>query len=136
MKKLLAMMLATVLMVTAFQVPASAAVIDDGAVEPMWENTGVVNCFVSLTDDGYGSAEALVRGYPNVTFISCEVYVYLQVGSDWEYIGDYRFESFSNRLLGAYEFETVEGGYYKADFTITVTAGTVDEVIMLTEYSE
>ena len=135
LKKLLVALLAATLMVSALPLSASAAAIEN-EVMPLWDNTGTVSCFVSLTDDGQGTAEASIRGYAGATSITCKVYVYLQNGSDWDYVTEDYFESSTNRLLGVCEFSAVNGGYYKAEYTITVTKDNVTEVITCTAYSE
>ena len=136
MKKLLAMMLATVLMVTALQVPVSAAVIDDGAVEPAWVNTGTVHGFISFTDDCYGTAVIYVAGQTGTTSITCMITVYVLEGSEWEFVTDHLCSSDDPSLGGSCDFEANPGSSYKAEYEITVTRNNFDEVITHTVYED
>lgn len=134
LKKLLVALLAATLMVSALPLSASAAKIENEAT-PWWTNTGVVNCYLSINDDGSASAEALIRGKAGVSSIECDVYVYVMSGSTWTYVTEGHFSTQAAYLVDCCEFTARYGCSYKAEYTITVTKNGVDEVITHTSYS-
>ena len=131
-RKLIAFILMVVTILSIIPCTASAAVVD--TVAPFWLNTGSVSCKIGFPDDGYGYAEACVMGHPTVSEIQGDVYVYRKVGSSWVYVGEEHKTVASCTLIISCKFTPVDGAYYRADYTFTVTKNGVDEVITQTKY--
>lgn len=132
-RKLIAFILTLVTILSIVPCTVSAATVDD-TVAPLWQNTGSVSCKIGFPNDGYGYAEACVMGHPTVTQIHGDVYVYRQVGSSWVYVGEEHKTVDSCTLILSCKFDPVDGAYYRADYTFTVTKNGIDEVITQTKY--
>lgn len=132
-RKLISLILTLVTILSIVPCTVSAATVDD-TVAPMWQNTGAISCKIGFPDDGYGYAEAYVMGHPTVTQIHGDVYVYKQVGSSWVYVSEEHKTVESCSLILSCKFDPVDGAYYRADYTFTVTKNGIDEVITQTKY--
>lgn len=125
------LLIVTILSIVPCTVSAATA---DNSVSPLWINTGSVSCKIGFPDDGYGYAEACVMGHPTASKIHGDVYVYRQVGTSWVYVGEEHKTVDSCTLILSCKFDPVDGAYYRADYTFTVTKNNVDEVITQTKY--
>ena len=131
MKKTILTLLAIItLLASATVIPANAALPDTGeTVQPMWDNTSMLNIAISFPEEGYGFSECVVIGKTGVTKIVIEIVVYKRVGLSWVQVAEKR-ETF-NHFNGASscQFLPVEGSTYKSTYKITVTKNNIDEVI-------
>lgn len=130
--KFIAAFLAIIALLAVIPLTASGA--SNDAIAPCWQNTGVVSCKIGFSDDGYGYAEAHVMGHPTANKIKADVYVYRQVGSAWVYVGEEHKTVNSSSLTISCKFNSIEGAYYRADYTLVVTKNGVDETITNTVY--
>lgn len=130
--KFIAAFLAIIALLAVIPLTASGAANDE--IAPYWQNTGVVSCKIGFSDDGYGYAEAHVMGHPTANKIKADVYVYRQVGSAWVYVGEEHKTVNSSSLTISCKFNSIEGAYYRADYTLVVTKNGVDETITNTVY--
>ena len=124
------MVIVTVLMCTAM--PIQAAVVQPD-VEPMWDNTNTI--IIGLSFPNNGCAEASVCGKTGVTQITIDICVYRQSGNSWIYVTE-AHKTVTNKMTCALgcQFTPINGAYYRADFTFTITKGGVDEIIEKTKY--
>lgn len=120
MKKFLAMTMILAVMLPLFCLGASAAV--------QWDNTLSIIQGVSGYK-GYGEAYINITGKSGVTAIDGTVTVYIQNGSNWDYVTTNTCSSTDNALYLYAEFTSIKGCYYRADYTIHVYKGTNCETI-------
>lgn len=129
--KMLAMLMAVLTMFLCVVMPINAAIAEPD-VEPLWDNTGMINLSLGFPD--YGYAEATVIGKSGVTKIILDVYVYRQIGSSWTYVAE-NHKTVTGTVGGiSCQFTAVSGSYYRADYTFTVTKNGVQEIINETKY--
>ena len=129
--KMLAMLMAVLTMFLCMVMPINAAIAEPD-VEPLWTNTNHITITLSFPDNGY--AEASIIGKTGVTKITIDIYVHRQSGSSWIYVNE-AHQTFYNIGGGlSCKFTPVDGAYYRATYTFTVTKNGVDEVITETQY--
>lgn len=129
-KTILTLIAIITLLASATVIPASAALPDNGeTVQPMWDNTSVLNIAIDFPEEGYGFSECLVLGKGAVTKIVIEIVVYKKVGLSWVQIAEKRETIISHAGLSSCQFAPVEGVTYKSTYKITVTKNNIDEVI-------
>lgn len=131
MKKTILTLIAIItLLSTVAVLPTYAALPDTGGtVEPMWDNTDVINIAIDFPEYGYGFSECVVLGKGGVTQIVIEIVVYKQVGLSWVQVAE-KQETINHRAgLSSCQFTPVEGATYKSTYKITVTKNNIDEVI-------
>ena len=133
LKKTLSLLLVMLSLLSVFAVGVSAS---DIGIQPLWDNTAVINCRVYVNSDGVGCAESLVMGHFGASKITIDVIVYEENGSDWDYVGEDHLTANDEVCMLNYQFAASSEIRYKADFTFTVTKNGVDEVIEKTCYSE
>ncbi len=129
MKKLTVSIIAILVLVLTVLSPVSAAQ-PDGL---QWDNTNLVSASIGFYS-GIGDAEALVIGKPDTTQTKIDVVVYKQTTSGWTYVNEAHASRMAQNCGIECDFDAVYNGYYKADFTFTVTRYGVDEIIYRTEY--
>ncbi len=132
MKKVILIVL-SVLMLATVAVPAGAAAVDNGStIQPLWTNTSFVDaCFGYV--DGLGYVESAVSGNFGVSSIQTDMYLYKQVGDDWEYVDELHDIQYKKNAVTSLAFEA-NGEYFRADYTFVVTKNGVAEVIERTIY--
>ena len=131
MKKTILTLIAIItLLSTVAVLPTYAALPDTGGtVEPMWDNTSLVNIAIGFPEEGYGFSECVVLGRSGVTKIVIEIIVYKKVGLSWIKIAE-KQETINHFNGGSScQFTPVEGVTYKSTYKITVTKNNIDEVI-------
>lgn len=133
MKRTLSLVLVILSLLSIFAVSVSA---DDYGIQPLWDNTSTISCRVIMRNDGYGYAEAEVLGYFEVDKIKVDVYLYVQNGSNWDYVGEDHVSVEDYVAAISYQFVPDDGAYYRADYTFTVTKNGVDEVIQKSSYKQ
>ncbi len=133
MKKVIITVLSVIMLVSVVAVPVSAAAVDNGTVQPLWTNTTMIDCDIALID-GVGYAESIVKGKFGATSVKTDMYLYKQVGTDWVYVTELHDIQYQRAAGTSCSFQGVEGEYFRADYTFTVTKGGVDEVINRTIY--
>lgn len=133
MKRVFILLLSAVLLLSATLIPIHAATDEDYGVMPCWTNTCTISVHVVFID-GVGYAEAMLVGYPTSSRVRIDVTVYKQSGSDWEYLAEKHVDKAASLTDISCPFEIVDGGYYKADYTFTVTDNGFDEVVTRTAY--
>ena len=129
--KIMATVMAVLTMLMCMALPIQAAVVEPD-VEPMWDNTATITLTLGFPD--YGYAEASIFGKPGVTKIIIDVFVYRQSGSSWIYVNEKHTTINSQAGVISCQFTPVDGAYYRADYTFTVTKDGVDEVINKSQY--
>ncbi len=137
MKKTILTLIAIItLLSTAAILPTYAALPDNGGtVEPMWDNTDMLNIAIDFPEEGYGFSECIVIGKNGVSKIVIEIVVYKQVGLSWTQIAQ-KQETINNYYGGAScQFTPVSGATYKSTYKVTVTKNNIDEVIEKTKIS-
>ncbi len=137
MKKTILTLIAFITLLTSVSlIPANAAIADPGeTVMPLWDNTSTLTIAMIFEDNGYGYAEGTVVGKIGVTKIVADVTVYKQVNSAWVQVTSN--QTIINGKGGVFScpFPAENGAYYKADYVITVTRNSVDEIITKTKYA-
>ena len=131
MKKTILTLIAIItLLASATVIPANAALPDTGeTVQPMWDNTDIINIAIDFPEYGYGFSECVVLGKGGVTQIVIEIVVYKQVGLSWVQVAE-KQETINHRAgLSSCQFTPVEGATYKSTYKITVNKNNIDEVI-------
>lgn len=129
MKKMLSVLILTVLMVSCFSVSAAAAM--PPTAELMWDNIGAASGDMRFSgaDGTDGCADTIVLGKPGVTKIEGKVVVYKHVGSEWVYVTEAsKTVEWQNCTL-AVEFTGEHGYEYKAEFHFVVYKGDKGEVL-------
>lgn len=136
MKKTILTLIAFITLLTSVTlIPANAAIADPGeTVMPLWDNTATIHLAIDFNPNGYGYAEATVIGVPGVTKIVVDIQVFRQYGTSWVSVAEKEITVNSLNGLFSCPFVPVEGAYYKADYTITVSKNNVDEIINKTIY--
>ena len=129
--KLFATMVAVVTLLMCMAMPIQAAVVEPD-VTPLWNNTATLTLTLGFPD--YGYAEATIVGKSGVTKIVADVYVYRQSGSSWIYVDEEHLTVNDMFAVISCQFTAINGVYYRADYTFTVTKGSVNEVINKTQY--
>lgn len=129
--KMLAMLMAILTVFLCMVMPINAAIAEPD-VEPLWDNTATITLTLGFPDQGY--ADATIVGKSGVSKIIIDIYVYRQSGSSWIYVAEEH--KTINGMYGVIscQFTPINGAYYKADYTFTVTKNNVDEVINKTKY--
>lgn len=129
--KIMATLMAVLSLVMCMAMPIQAAVVDN-QIQPQWDNAATLTLSLGFPD--YGYAEATIVGKSGVTKIVVDVYVYRQSGSSWIYVTE--GHKTINGMYGTFscQFTPVNGAYYRADYTFTLTKGSVNEVINKTQY--
>lgn len=129
--KIMATLMAVLSLVMCMAMPIQAAVVDN-QIQPQWDNTATLTLVMSFPGDGY--AEATIVGKTGVTKIVVDIFVYRQSGSSWVYVAE--THKTINGMYGivSCQFSPINGAYYRADYTVTVTKGSVNEVINKTQY--
>ena len=130
--KIMVTLMAVLSLVMCMAMPIQAAVVDN-QIQPQWDNTATLTLMLEFPGDGY--AEATIMGKTGVTKIVADVFVYRQSGSSWVYVAE--THKTINGMYGivSCQFTPINGAYYRAEYTFTVTKGGVDEVICKTKYA-
>lgn len=129
-KTILTLIAIFTLLASATVIPANAALPDNGeTVEPMWDNTSVINISFSFPEEGYGFSECTVLGKSGVTKIVIEIVVYKKVGLSWVQVAEKQDIHHYDIALSSCQFTPVEGATYKSTYKITVTKNNINEVI-------
>ncbi len=124
--------LCAILVLTMSVLPLCAASVPQPDVEPMWENTSMISCILSFPN-GVGNASSIVTGYPEVTCVKIDVYIYRLAGNGiWTRVTEDHSISYDRRGGIECTFIAVRNINYRADFLYTVTKDGVDEVIRRT----
>ena len=137
MKKTILTLLALVMLLASVTViPANAAIADPGeTVMPMWDNIMCTSTNFACNEDLIGAADITVAGKAGTTAITITIKIYLQEGNKWTLIEE---ESKTSTVLatsyGVY-FHGESGGYYKAEYIISVTRLGSTETITETRYT-
>lgn len=132
MKKILSLLFSCVFAMCAISIPVDAA-LPVGTIEPLWDNTSNVDCTMNFID-GIGYADSVVKAKFGSTSITTDVYVYKQISGEWVCVAE--LHDTKNKMVSGVSctFLAEVGGYYKADYTFTVTKSGVDEIINRTLY--
>ena len=129
MKKILSLILVLFTLCTAFALPTYAALPEDNAVMPLWENINAVSSEIAFTSEGIGSAEGVVVRKVGVELLEGTMTVYKNVNGGWEFVTS-AYNSATRGTLGvAAPFEAVPGVEYKAVFNATAYRNGVGESI-------
>jgi hypothetical protein len=129
-KTILTIITIITLLATIGTLPTYAALPDPGeTVEPMWDNTDIINIAISFPEEGYGFSECLVVGKSDVTKIVIEIVVYKKVGLSWLQVAEKQETINRHGGLSSCQFTPVEGATYKSTYKITVTKNNINEVI-------
>ena len=135
MKRIVVLLLTTIVLFSSVGFSAFAAEIPETIVQPRWINTGTINYIFEFEDTKIGYAEISVTGQPGVNKIEGDVQIYRQDGSDWTWVaGDTKTITTGRTLLMSVEHTGISGKYYKAVFTMTVYKDGVGEEIVRTCY--
>lgn len=129
MKKLIATLILTVILISCVSVSVSAAM--PSTVEPLWDNTSIVTGTMVFdgSDKSQGTAEMQVVGKIGVTKIEGSVVVYKRVGSSWVYVTENSKTVSTKNCFLSVDFKSEIGYEYKAEFHFVVTKGTTNETI-------
>lgn len=129
-KTILTLIAIITLMSTVAVLPTYAALPDNGGtVEPMWDNTDILNISLHFHENGYGYSECVALGKAGVTKIVIEIVVYKQVGVSWIQIAE-KQEVINYHYGGAScQFTPISGATYKSTYKVTVTRNGINEVI-------
>lgn len=128
LKKLLVVLLAATLMLSALPLSASAAKIENEAT-PWWNNAQLISCGIRFDENGFGYADSTVRGKIGTTEITTTIYVYRVVNGNKQYVAESHESIQSTSLFSDCQFAAVSGATYLAEYTFTITKNGVDEVI-------
>ena len=132
MKKVLTVLVALLLVVSAIGVSASAAV-SDPVLSPNWTNTSMVAPNITFAN-GVGYAELTATAKYSPKTFTVDTYVYIQSGSDWVYVTEQHDSKTGMSIGTSCPFTQVSGGYYKAEFYLTVSGGGATEELSFTAY--
>lgn len=129
MKKLIATLILTVILISCVSVSVSAAM--PSTVDPLWDNTSIVTGTLTFdgSDKSQGNAEMQVVGKIGVTKIEGSVVVYKRVGSSWVYVTEGSKTVSTKNCVLSVDFKSEIGYEYKAEFHFVVTKGTTNETI-------
>lgn len=130
--KIMSAALAVLTMLMCATLPIQAAVVKPD-VEPNWDNTGSIT--LNLTFPDYGYAEASIYGYPGVSLIIVDIYVYKLSGASWVYVAGNHTTIYGQAGGASCQFTAIPGEYYRADYMFTVTKGSTDEIIDKSQYA-
>ena len=114
--------------------PIAVNAAQPGTATPRWDNTAMVTCLIGFQDATNGSAEAHVMGHLTVNKITADVYVYVESGTNWNYVAEAHKTVNNCSLTISCPFTSVSGARYRADYTFVVTKNGVDETITQTAY--
>ena len=133
MKRVMSAAIALLLILSALVVSASAAV-SEPAVSPRWTNTSTVNPYITFAN-GVGYAELVATAKYSPKTFTVDTYVYIQSGSDWVYVTEQHDTKTGMNIGTSCPFTQVSGGYYKAEFYLTVSGNGTTEELSFTAYS-
>lgn len=131
-KKTFVFCIVTLVIMSFMGISTQAA--NNNEVIPLWDNTAVLNVGIYFLDDGYGYAEVATTGQLGTNKIVSEVKVYRQYGSFWILVAEEANTTYGGAAVLTCQFTPINGTYYKAVFTVTVTKDNVDETITKTVY--
>lgn len=131
MRKILSMLLATVILLTLV-IPTSAA-LPGNEIVPLWDNIKTISNTISFNStEGQVSCE--IKGDLGTTVVA-NVKIFKQLSSgSWSLVEHNSASSKTNILFFATNFTAVSGAYYKAVLTVHVTKNDVVETVTKTTY--
>ncbi len=123
MKRILSVLILTVLIISCFGISAGAAM--PPTAEPMWDNIGATtgNLTFSGADGTDGCADAILIGKTGVTKIEGTITVYKLVGSEWVYVTEASKTVEHRNCSLVVEFTGEHGCEYKAEVHFVVYKG-------------
>lgn len=134
MKKVLAVIVSLVMVITCCISINAAFVPFENDIMPMWENISIIKNSISFNGTS-GTATGYVCGDSGTTSISGTLKVYKQTSSGaWSLVGYDSGTSTSISLLLTANFTAVSGTYYKSVLTTTVYINGVGESETSTSY--
>ena len=129
MKKILSFTLVLLTLCMMFVLPAYAALPEDNAVMPLWDNISSVISEIAFSSDGYGYAEGSVVRKVGVELLEGTMTVYENVDGEWEFVTS-AYNSATRGSLGvAAQFTPEAGVEYKAVFYVTAYRNGVGESV-------
>jgi hypothetical protein len=132
MKKTMITLLAVVLLMGAVIVPVGAAMPED-TIQPLWTNTSSIDCTFNASN-GIGYAESVAIGKIGATSVQTDIFVYKNVDGEWIYVTELHDIKYKHVSAVSCTFTAELGGYYRADYTFTVTRAGTQEVVERTVY--
>ena len=133
MKKVVIVLMSVVLLSSAVMIPVGAAMPEDNTVQPLWDNTNVIDCTVGFIE-GTGRAESLVYAKFGATSIKTDIYVYALGDNAWIYVAEAHDTKNAITSVSTCLFDAILNETYRVDYTFTVTRNGTDEVITRTVY--
>jgi hypothetical protein len=128
MKKTISIALILLALSLLFAVPSYAALPEDNAVMPLWDNISMVTSdmtFIGTT----GAASGGVVRKTGVELLEGTMSIYQNVNGDWVFV-DSAYNSATRGSLGVgLEFTAVPGVEYKAVFNVTAYRNGVGESV-------
>ena len=106
---------------------------EDNTVQPLWDNTNVIDCTVGFIE-GTGRAESLVYAKFGATSIKTDIYVYALGDNAWIYVAEAHGTKNAITSVSTCLFDAILNETYRVDYTFTVTRNGTDEVITRTVY--
>lgn len=136
MKKTILTLIAFITLLTSVTlIPANAAIADPGeTVTPLWDNIVLTSSNLLFTDNLTGAAEMTVTRKPGTTSTTITIEVYKQTGSTWTLIKEGSKTSTAMVTPYSLTFPGEIGGYYKAEFTVSVSRSGNTEITTETRY--
>ena len=125
--------MSVILLSCAIVIPVNAALPPENTLQPLWDNTALVDCTVAAVD-GVGYAECIVKSMPGSSSIKTDIYVYEAINNVWIYQTEVHDIKYTRVAGVSCPFSVTVGCHYRADYTFTVTKNGVDEVITRTAY--
>lgn len=129
MKKLTVSIIAILVLVLTVLSPVSAAQ-PDGL---QWTNTNVITGSIAY-GEGRGYAEGAVIAKFGTSKIQVDAVVYKETNSGWVYVNEEHVTKYERTAAISCQFDADLWGYYRVDFTFTVTKDGYDEIINRTDY--
>ena len=129
MKKTISIALILLALSLLFAVPSYAALPEDNAVMPLWDNISTVISDLVFTSDGVGTASGAVVRKIGVELLEGTMSVYKNVNGEWVLVGS-DYNSATRGSLGVdFEFIGEPGVEYKAVFNVTAYRNGVGESV-------
>jgi len=129
MKKTISFALILLALSLLFAVPSYAALPEDNAVMPLWDNISTVISDIGFTSEGIGSAEGAVVRKAGVELVEGTMSVYKNVDGEWEFVTSaYKSATRGTLAMGA-QFNAEPGVEYKAVFYVTAYKNGVGESV-------
>lgn len=133
MKKIISIILMSLMLVTGVVAPAYAAMPEENTVAPLWESISTITSNIGFSGTD-GSAAGICVRKSGVELLEGTMKVYKNVNGSWEYITEGSKSVAVGSLAISVHFVCESGVEYMSEFTVTAYENGVPETVTKTAY--